>query len=120
MDGAFFHAAVIDVLEEEGVEYAIKVPFWRWLGLKECIARRRKWERVDETVESFCQWLWVPAWSRVMRAVVYRKRVRHRTSREVGTDLDSRTACQFLKRISRIGVWMAGQLAPATVVLRSP
>ena len=56
MDGAFFHAGVIDVLDAAGVEYAIKVPFWRWPGLKERIARRRqRWERVDETVECFDQ-----------------------------------------------------------------
>ena len=35
MDGAFFHAAVIDLLDKVGVKYAIKVPFWRWLGLRE-------------------------------------------------------------------------------------
>ena len=87
MDGAFFHAAVIDLLDKEGVEYAIKVPFWRWLGLKEHIARRRHWERVDETVECFDQWLWVPAWSRVMRVVVYRKRVRHQTAKNYQLDL---------------------------------
>ena len=87
MDGAFFHAAVVDLLDEEGVEYAIKVPFWRWLGLKERVARRRHWERVDETVESFDQWLWVPAWSRVMRVVVYRKRVRHQTAKNYQLDL---------------------------------
>ena len=56
MVGAFFQAAVIDVLDnKEGVEYAIKVPFWRWLGLKERIARRRHWEPVDEAVECFDQ-----------------------------------------------------------------
>ena len=87
MDGAFFHAAVIDVLEAEGVEYAIKVPFWRWLGLKERIARRRTWERVDDTVACFDQWLWVPIWSRVMRVVVYRKRVRHLTAKNYQLDL---------------------------------
>lgn len=43
MDGAFFRADVIDVLDAEGVEYAIKVPFWRWLGLKERIAECRYW-----------------------------------------------------------------------------
>lgn len=32
MDGAFFQAAVIDALDEEAVEYAMNVPFWRWLG----------------------------------------------------------------------------------------
>ena len=81
MDGAFLHEAVIDVLEEEGCLYAIKVPFWRWLGLRARMARRRHWERVDETTESFDQWLWVPARSRVMRVVVYRERVRHLTAK---------------------------------------
>ena len=84
---AFFQAAVIDVLEAEGVEYAIKVPFWRWLGLKERIASRRTWERVHDTVACFDQWLWVPAWSRVMRVVVYRKRVRRLTAKSYQLDL---------------------------------
>ncbi len=88
MDGAFFHAGVIDLLDAEGVEYAIKVPFWRWLGLKEQIARRRRrWERVPETVERFEQWLWVRPWSRVMRVVVYRKRVRHGPAKICQLDL---------------------------------
>ncbi len=87
MDGAFFRADVIDVLDAEGVEYAIKVPFWRWLGLKERIAECRYWSRVDATVECFEQWLPVPAWSRRMRVVVYRKRVHHRTAKNYRLDL---------------------------------
>ena len=87
MDGAFFQTDVTDVLETEGVEYAIKVPVWRWLGLRERIARRRTWERADDTVECFDQGLWVPARSRVMRVVVYRKRVRHLTAKSYQLDL---------------------------------
>ena len=87
MDGAFFREDVIDVLDAEGVEYAIKVPFWQWLGLKERIAECRYWERVDATVECFEQWLPVPAWSRKMRVVVYRKRVHHRTAKNYQLDL---------------------------------
>lgn len=43
MDGAFFCKEIVDLLEDEGVEYAIKVLFYPWLGLKEPIARRRRW-----------------------------------------------------------------------------
>ena len=79
---------MIDALDTEGALCAIKLPFWRWLGLKERIARRRRrWERVDKSVECFDQWLWVPAWSNVMRVVVYRKRVRHRTAKNCQLDL---------------------------------
>ena len=74
--------------EEEGALYAIKVPFWRWSGLKERNARRRKrWERACETVQCFDQWLWLPAWARVMRVVVYRKCVRHLTAKNYPLDL---------------------------------
>jgi hypothetical protein len=64
MDGAFFRADVIDLLEAEGAEYAIKVPFYEWLGLKERVARRRCWRRVDEGIECFEQRIRVKAWSR--------------------------------------------------------
>ena len=87
MDGAFFREDVLDVLDAEGVQYAIKAPFWQWLGLKERIAACRCWQRVDATVECFEQWLRVPAWSRRMRVVVYRKRVRHRSAKNYQLDL---------------------------------
>ena len=34
MDGAFFRRDIIARLERAGAEYAIKVPFYPWLGLK--------------------------------------------------------------------------------------
>lgn len=87
MDGAFFLREVIDLLEGRGTEYAIKMPFFPWLGLKERIARRRRWRRVDAQVEYFEQRIPVPAWSRSMRVVIYRKRVMHRTPKNYQLDL---------------------------------
>lgn len=87
MDGAFFRADVIDLLETEGAEYAIKVPFYEWLGLKERVVRRRRWRRVDEDVECFEQRIRVKAWSRTLRVVIYRKRVRHRSAKNYQLDL---------------------------------
>ncbi len=34
MDGAFFRRDVLELLERHGAEYAIKVPFYPWVGLK--------------------------------------------------------------------------------------
>jgi len=87
MDAAFFREDVVDLLEEEGAEYAIKVPFYEWLGLKERIAKRRRWSRVDDTVECFEQRIPVPAWSRSMRVVIYRKKVAHWTRKNFQLDL---------------------------------
>ena len=61
MDGAFSSEDVIDLLEAREVEYAIKAPFYEWLGLKEGIVKRRR--RVGATVECFEQRLAVAAWS---------------------------------------------------------
>ena len=87
MDGAFFRKEIVDLLDDEGVEYAIKVPFYPWLGLKEPIAKRRRWSRVDETVDCFDMRLVIPTWERHMRVVVYRKRVAHRTAKNFQLDL---------------------------------
>lgn len=87
MDAAFFREDVIDLLEAQGAEYAIKVPFYEWLGLKERIAKRRRWRRVDESVECFEQRIAVPAWSRSMRVVIYRKKVAHWSRKNFQLDL---------------------------------
>ena len=35
MDGAFFRKEVLGLLQRERAGYAVKVPFWKWLDLKE-------------------------------------------------------------------------------------
>ena len=87
MDGAFFLKEVVDLLEDRGTEYAIKVPFFPWLGLKDLIAARRRWHTADDQVEYFEQRLTVATWSRTMRVVIYRKRVMHRTAKNYQLDL---------------------------------
>jgi hypothetical protein len=87
MDGAFFRSDVIGLLERRGVEYAIKVPFYRWVGLKPLIAERKRWTRVDETVDCFEKQLRIEAWDRTMRVVIYRRRVRHEAPKNYQLDL---------------------------------
>lgn len=87
MDGAFFRSDVVDLLEAEGVEYAIKVPFFHWLRLKEAIVKRRRWRRVSANVECFERRLSLRTWGRSLRFVIYRKRVHHRTAKNFQLDL---------------------------------
>lgn len=87
MDGAFFRADVLDLLDDAGAEYTIKVPFFDWLGLKERLRSRRRWRRVDETVECFELTLAVRPWGRRERVVIYRKKVYHRTAKNFQLDL---------------------------------
>lgn len=85
MDGAFFRKDVFDVLAgKRRIQYAIKVPFYHWLGLKAVIAKRRRWSRVDDKVSCFEHRL--DAWGK-RRVVIYRKRIHHKSAKNYQLDL---------------------------------
>jgi hypothetical protein len=94
MDGAFFHPEVFRFLDGElgqDVEYAVKVPMWKWLGLLPRIAEQKRWARVDAYVDGFETTLRIDQkkWNRTERVVVYRKRVSHRSRKNFQLDLYS-------------------------------
>ena len=87
LDGAFFDPKILRFLDGESLGYAIKVPLWKWLGVREKIASRRQWTHVDGTVSGFALTLAIPQWERTQRVVVYRKRVFHETAKNFQLDL---------------------------------
>jgi hypothetical protein len=87
MDGAFFRQDVLDLLEARGATYAIKVPFYTWVGLKALVQKRRRWRRLDGTISYFVQTLFLEPWNRTLRVVIYRKRVHHWTRKNFQLDL---------------------------------
>ena len=87
MDAAFFRRDVVALLEAQGAEYAIKVPFHQWTGLREVVRTTRRWTRVDATVSCVEHCLWLAPWKRLVRAVIYRKRVHHETRKNFQLDL---------------------------------
>jgi hypothetical protein len=87
MDGAFFRQDVIALLERHGAEYAIKVPFYPWVGLKARVLATRTWTRVDDVVSCAEHEVEVARWGRCFRVVVYRRRVRHETAKNFQLDL---------------------------------
>lgn len=88
-DGAFFHPEMLRFLDGDALGWAIKVPLWKWLGVRERIARQRHWTRVNATVSGFATTLEIPQWSRRQPVVVYRKRVFHETAKNFQLDLFS-------------------------------
>jgi hypothetical protein len=89
LDGAFFHEAVLGVLTASRVEYAVKVPMWKWLGVRQRIAARRSWERVNGSVDAFSTRLHIETWGRTERIVVFRKRVSGKSRKNFQLDLFS-------------------------------
>jgi hypothetical protein len=89
MDAAFFQREILRLLARMRCEYAIKVPFWPWVGLKARVAAQREWRRLSETLSYFETSLPVPQWGLELRVVVYRKRVAHETRKNFQLDLFS-------------------------------
>ena len=87
MDSAFFQRRIFNLLEREGCLYAIKVGFWDWVHLKEKVANRRRWHRIDDTVSCFETEVDLEPWDLSLRVVVYRKRVRHKTRKNFQLNL---------------------------------
>jgi hypothetical protein len=89
MDAAFFQQAILELLTREGCEYAIKIGFWKWVGLKPLVAAQRDWTRINARVSAFETQLPLTPWGLTLRVVVYRKRVSHETRRNFQLDLFS-------------------------------
>ena len=87
MDGAFFRRDIIELLERQRVEYAIKVPFYPWIGLRQRVVETKKWTRVEATVSCAEHEIEVAKWGRRFRVVIYRRRVAHETAKNFQLDL---------------------------------
>jgi len=115
MDGAFFHPDIFRFLDGElgqDVEYAIKVPMWKWLGLLPRIAAQKRWTRVDSYVDGFEMTLRIDQakWDRTERVVVYRKRVSHKSRKNFQLDLYSPDDGHF--EYSAVATNQSLQIAP--------
>ena len=89
MDAAFFQREMLELLRREGCEYAIKVGFWKWVGLKSLVAARRHWHRVNAQVSYFETQLPLEPWDLTLRVVIYRTRVHHESRKNFQLDLFS-------------------------------
>jgi hypothetical protein len=80
---------MLHLLAREGCEYAIKVGFWKWVGLKPLVAAQRHWIRINAWVSAFETELRLEPWDLTLRVVIYRKQVGHETRKNFQLDLFS-------------------------------
>lgn len=87
MDGAFFQREILELLERRKASYAIKVPFFKWLGLLPLIRARQRWQALPDGMGFFEVSLAVAAWEKTLRVVIYRKPVHHPSRKNYQLDL---------------------------------
>jgi len=86
LDGAFFRRDIVSWLDSRA-QYAIRMPFHTWTGLKTLARNRRRWYRIAPGVGGFEVDLWCKPWQRYLHVVIYRKKVFHRTAKNFQLDL---------------------------------
>ncbi len=89
LDGAFCQKAVFELLEASGVEYALRVPMWQWLHVREKIGARKRWKRIGRRLQAFSISHRIEKWGRTERIVVFRKQVSGKSRRNFQLDLFS-------------------------------
>jgi len=118
LDGAFFQRPVLEEFSRRGVEYALKVPMFPWLGLRAVVKKCRLWRPVNAEISYFETTLPIDCWSMELPLVVYRRRVSHETAKNFQLDLfhpdDGHyeySAVTTNKQIGAVALWhfMAGR-----------
>ncbi len=87
MDGAFFREDVLRWLAWREVGYALKVPFYHWLDLKQFIRGAPTWTRVTAAVSGFLVPAVATPWGKTLPVAIYRRKVAHQTARNFQLDL---------------------------------
>src|SRR5207247_10954550 len=87
MDAAFFQQEVLRLLQRRGCEYAIKVGFWNWVGLKARVAAQREWIRLTDVLSAFEATVPCTPWGLSLRVVLYLRRVQHETRKTFNLNL---------------------------------
>ncbi len=87
MDSAFFSDDIVGMLDAQGVEFTISVPFERFTALKALIERRKRWRRLTGQW-SFFESSWKPSsWGDRYRFVFVRTQNRQQYKGAVQLDL---------------------------------
>jgi len=87
LDAAFFADKHVQMLDAQGVEFTISVPFERFTELKAMIEGRKRWRPLDGTW-SFFETDWSPGcWDRKFRFIFIRQKVKRQNKEPVQLDL---------------------------------
>jgi len=87
MDSAFFADKQVQMLDRQGVEFTISVPFERFTELKAMVQNRKRWKPLDGTW-SFFETRWSPkCWDRRFRFLFIRQKVKKQNKQPVQLEL---------------------------------
>lgn len=75
MDSAFFQENILRYLNRERITFAVKVPMWKWLRLKETINARERWYHADKKLSWFKKAIAIEPWSFDVEMTFFRQKI---------------------------------------------
>jgi hypothetical protein len=75
LDAAFFQEEILHFLNRKGIGFAVKVPMWKWLKLKEIINARQRWHHANSRLAWFQQIVDIEQWSRSVQMTFFRQKI---------------------------------------------
>lgn len=87
MDAAFFQEEILDYLQREKIEFAVKVPMWKWLKLKETINARHHWHHAEEKLSWFRKTVDIEQWSQKVEMTFFREKISDKPPKNHQLDL---------------------------------
>jgi len=87
MDSAFFQEPILRYLKRENIRFAVKVPMWKWLNLKETINERRRWYRAGEKLAWFEKAVRLECWSMEVEMTFFRQKISDKPKKNHQLDL---------------------------------
>ena len=87
MDAAFFQEEILHYLSKENIQFAVKVPMWKWLKLKELINARQRWNHTDKDLSWFKHTVDIEQWSHTVEMTFYREKISDKAPKNHQLDL---------------------------------
>lgn len=75
IDAAFFTNEIIGYLEREKIEFAVRVPMWSRLYLKDRIILRQRWHHSDNNISWFKEEVYIETWDKEVELIFFRKKI---------------------------------------------
>lgn len=75
LDSAFFKEDILKYLLREKIEFAMKVPMWQWLNLKNMIQVRQNWSHANPKLAWFKRPVSIESWDLEVEMTFYREKL---------------------------------------------
>jgi hypothetical protein len=87
MDSAFFSKDIVRYLLRNNIDFVVKVPMWKWLGIKETINSRQRWYQHGKKLAWFKSDIVVKKWDQDLELTILREKLSDKSPKNYQLDL---------------------------------